>query len=88
MSLTAVSVASQYWQDSDASKGAGDGFLPAKVPAYTTVDFAADWRVAPRLRLLGGVSNIFDRTYYDRVFGNGLEPAPGRTIYGGAALSF
>ena len=88
VALTMTSVASQYWQDSDASKGTGDAFLPAKVPAYTTVDFAADWWVAPKLRLLGGISNIFDRTYYDRVFGTGLEPAPGRTIYGGAAVSF
>jgi Fe(3+) dicitrate transport protein len=88
LALTATSVASQYWQDSDMSKGTGDAFLPAKVPAYTTVDFAADWWISPRLRLLGGISNMFDRTYYDRVFGTGLEPAPGRTIYGGAAVSF
>jgi len=88
VSLTATSVASQYWQDSDASRGAGDAFLPAKIPAYTVVDLAADWQIAPRLKLLGGISNLTDRRYYDRVFGPGLEPAPGRTIYGGASVSF
>lgn len=88
VSLTATSVASQYWQDSDTSKGTGAGFLPAKIPAYTVLDLAADWQIAPRLKLLGGLSNITDRTYYDRVFSTGLEPAPGRTIYGGASVSF
>jgi len=88
VSLTATSVASQYWQDSNASRGAGDAFLPAKIPAYTVVDLAADWQIAPRLKLLGGISNLTDRRYYDRVFGPGLEPAPGRTIYGGASVSF
>jgi len=52
------------------------------------VDLAADWQIAPRLKLLGGISNLTDRRYYDRVFGPGLEPAPGRTIYGGASVSF
>lgn len=88
LALTGTSVASQYWQDSNASKGTDDAFLPARVPAYTVVDFAADWWIAAHVRLLGGVSNLGDRTYYDRVFSTGLEPAPGRTIYAGAAVSF
>ena len=88
LALTAVSVASQYWQDSDAPRSAGPASLPAKIPAYTVFDFAADWQIAPQLRLLGGVSNLGDRRYYDRVFSTGIEPAPGRTIYGGAAVSF
>lgn len=88
LALTIRSVGSQYWQDSDASKGTGEAFLPARIPAYTVFDFAADWTLSPRLRLLGGLSNIGNRSYYDRVFGTGLEPAPGRMIYGGAAVSF
>ncbi|MEO6967561.1 MAG: TonB-dependent receptor [Rhodanobacteraceae bacterium] len=88
IALTATSVASQYWQDSDAPRIAGDASLPAKIPAYTVFDLAGDWQIAPKLRLLGGISNLGDRRYYDRVFTTGLEPAPGRTIYGGASVNF
>ena len=52
------------------------------------VDVSADWWVMPQLRLLGGVSNLTDRSYYSRVFGGGLEPALGRSYYVGAAYEF
>lgn len=42
----------------------------------------------PQVRLLGGVSNIFDRKYYNRVFSSGIDPALGRTFYVGAAYEF
>ncbi len=84
--LSVVSSASQYWQDSDASFGSGGTFIPAKIPAYTIADLAADWQVNPWLKLLGGVSNLTDRRYYDRVWMTGLEPAYGRTWYAGFQL--
>lgn len=90
LALSAVSVASQYWQDSNqpqAAAGAAN-YIPAKVPSYTVEDFSADWWVIPHLRLLGGISNLTDRKYYARVFGGGLEPALGRTFYAGAAYDF
>ncbi|MGA7296326.1 MAG: TonB-dependent receptor [Rhodanobacteraceae bacterium] len=86
-SLTAVSSAAQYWQDSNQSGGSGDTFLPARIPAYTVVDFAVDWQLTERVRLLGGVSNLGDRRYYSRVWRTGLEPAAGRSWYTGISLS-
>jgi Fe(3+) dicitrate transport protein len=58
------------------------------VPSYTVADFSGDWWVVPQVRLLGGISNLTDRKYYARVFGGGLEPAVGRTVYLGAAYEF
>jgi len=90
LALSAVSVASQYWQDSNLPLGApGDAnYIPAKVPQYTVMDFSADWWIVPQVRVLGGISNITDRKYYARVFGGGLEPALGRSFYLGAAYEF
>ena len=60
-------------------------FIPAKVPAYTVVDFAWDWQVMRNIRLLGGISNLANKKYYNRVFQNGIEPAPRRKVYVGVA---
>ena len=90
LALSALSVGSQYWQDSNLALGApGDAnYIPAKIPQYTVVDFSADWWIAPRVRLLGGISNLADRKYYARVFGGGLEPGSGRSFHVGAAYEF
>jgi Fe(3+) dicitrate transport protein len=90
LALSAVSVASQYFQDSNLPTGTPDAanYIPAKVPSYTVADFSADWWVVPQVRLLGGVSNLMDRKYYSRVFSNGIEPGLGRTFYVGAAYEF
>jgi len=87
LSLTASSVSSQFFQDSDLPVGSGSTFIPAKIPAYTIVDLAADWSPVAGLKLLGGISNLGDEKYYSRVFQTGLEPAPRRRIYVGAAVS-
>ncbi|MDR2013270.1 MAG: TonB-dependent receptor [Rhodanobacter sp.] len=90
LALSATSVASHYWQDSNlpfATPGTLT-YIPAKVPQYTIADFSADYWLLPQVRLLGGVSNLFDRKYYDRVFSNGIEPGPRRTYYIGAAYQF
>ncbi len=79
--LSGVAVASQYFQDSDLP--ASGGAVPAKIPAYQTVDFAADYYLMPKLKLVAGISNLFDRKYYSRVWQNGIEPAPGRAFYAG-----
>ncbi|MEP7042879.1 MAG: TonB-dependent receptor [Dokdonella sp.] len=88
LALSAVSVASQYFQDSNAAISTATNYIPAKVPSYTVADFSADWWVLPQVRLLGGVSNLTDRKYYNRVFSNGIDPAAGRTFYIGAAYEF
>ncbi len=92
LALSVNSVASQYWQDSNLptapSTVGTDAFIPAKVPQYTVWDFSGDYWLLPQLRLLSGVSNIGDKKYYNRVFGNGIEPALGRTYYAGFSYEF
>jgi Fe(3+) dicitrate transport protein len=92
LALSVNSVASQYWQDSNLSTAAGtvgtDAFIPAKVPQYTLWDLSGDYWLLPQLRLLGGVSNLGDKKYYSRVFGNGIEPGLRRTYYAGFAYEF
>jgi Fe(3+) dicitrate transport protein len=92
LALSATSVASQYWQDSDLPytppPSNPSGVIPAKVPQYAIADFSADYWILPQVRLLGGISNLTDRTYYDRVFSNGIEPGASRTYYVGAAYEF
>lgn len=85
LSLTGTYVSSQYWQDSDLP-GPGAPPLPAKIPGYAVVDVAGDWYVTPRVRLIGGLSNLTDRRYYSRIFQSGIEPAQGRVVYAGLAL--
>ncbi|MEI6485665.1 MAG: TonB-dependent receptor [Sphingomonadales bacterium] len=86
VSLTATSVSSQYFQDSNLPGGSGAGFVPARIPAYQVADFNAEWTVMPHIRLQFGVQNLFDARYYARVFQTGIEPAVGRKLFAG--LSF
>lgn len=90
VALSVASVDEQYWQDSNLPLGTPESpnYIPAKIPSYTVVDLSADWWVVPQLRLLGGISNLSNRSYYARVFAGGLEPAIGRTLYVGAAWEF
>jgi outer membrane receptor protein involved in Fe transport len=44
--------------------------------------------ITRNLRLIAGISNLTDEKYYDRVFVNGIEPAPHRSGYAGLSLSF
>ena len=56
------------------------------MPAFTVLDLTGDWQISRNLRLLGGVTNLTNRKYYDRVFQNGIEPAARRKVYAGIAL--
>jgi Fe(3+) dicitrate transport protein len=89
VAFTGVFSSSQYWQDSaqDQPGVGGTILLPALIPAYSVWDFAADWNLTARVELLGGVSNVFNRRYYSRVWTYGIEPALGRTWYAGFKLS-
>ena len=88
--LTATSVSSQFFQDSNLPALAPDGtvLVPAKVPAYFTIDFAAEYYLAKNCRLLAGVSNLTDEKYYSRVFGSRIEPAPRLNGYAGVSIGF
>lgn len=89
--LSAVSVSSQYFQDSNLpafAPGSTTVLVPAKVPAYWSLDFAAEYYITSHCRLLAGMSNLTDERYYSRVFSSRIEPVPGRTGYAGISLSF
>ena len=83
LSLVIESVAAQYFQDSDLPIGT----TAARIPTYTVVDLAGDYRITRHWRVLAGVSNLLDRRYYSRVFlaGGELEPALELAAYAGAA---
>jgi Fe(3+) dicitrate transport protein len=88
--LSATSVSSQFFQDSNLPAVASDGtvLVPAKIPAYFTLDFAAEYHFAKNCRLLAGVSNLTNQQYYSRVFGSRIEPAPRLNGYGGVSIGF
>lgn len=88
VSLTGTSVSSQFFQDSDLPVGAlgGAAFIPATIPAYCLFDLGGDWQLTRNLRILGGITNLTDRKYYNRVFQNGIEPGAGRLVYAGLAV--
>lgn len=88
LSLSGVSVDSQYWQDNNLPRGTGASFVPAQIPSYTVLDLAGEYRINSHWRVLGGVSNLADRQYYARAFQTGLEPANRRTVYAGASFAF
>ena len=88
LSLAGATLSSQYFQDSDLPVGTSTSanFIPAKVPAYTVLDLTGDWQLTHSIRLLGGVTNLTNKKYYNRVFQNGIEPAARRKVYAGVAL--
>lgn len=91
LSLTEQTTGSQYWNDSNQARVAGGVVTsPARLPQYTVVDLSGEYLFLPHVRLLGGVYNLTDRTYYSRVFfaNAGIEPANGRTFNAGVAIDF
>ncbi len=88
--LSAVAVSSQFFQDSNLADTAGNGtvLVPAKIPAYWTLDFSTEYYFTPHCRVLAGVSNLTDEKYYSRVFSRRIEPAPGITGYAGVSIGF
>ena len=85
ISLTAIYVSTQFWQDADT----GLATIPAKIPSYKVLNLAGDYYITKRLKLIAGISNLADEKYYDRVFFDGsIEPAPRRSGYAGASIEF
>lgn len=90
VSLIVDSVASQFFQDSNLPVFQGATSIvatAARIPGYTVLDFAGEYTIAGRLRVLGGISNLTNRRYYSRVFiSRGLvEPARDRLFNLGLA---
>ncbi len=85
IALTAVYVSQQFWQDTNT----GNAAIPkAHIAPYKVFNLSGDWYITKNLRLIAGISNLTDEKYYDRVFANGIEPAPRRSGYAGVSLQF
>jgi outer membrane receptor protein involved in Fe transport len=85
IAFTAVYVSQQFWQDTNI---ATPNIPKAHIPPYAVFNLSADWYLTKNLRLIGGISNLTDAKYYNRVFANGIEPAPRISGYGGVSLEF
>ena len=85
IALTAVYVSQQFWQDTNV----GSPAIPkAQIPPYSVFNLSGDFYINKNLRFIGGISNLTDAKYYNRVFANGIEPAPRLSGYAGLSLSF
>ncbi len=60
----------------------------AQIAPYKVFNLSGDFYLTRNLRLIAGISNLTDEKYYDRVFANGIEPAPRRSGYAGLSLAF
>jgi Fe(3+) dicitrate transport protein len=94
LTLSAVYVSQQYWTDTDVGVRTIPAFpgvptvIQPHIPAYYTVNLSGYWYVNRNVRIIMGISNLTDLKYYDRIFGNGIEPAPRRSGYGGVSVEF
>ena len=92
VSFTGVYVSDEFFSDAntpafDRNTGAFVG--PATIPAYKVFNLSGDFYVHKNVRLIAGISNLFDEKYYSRVFFDGtIEPAPRRSGYAGVSLEF
>lgn len=96
ITLSAVYVSQQYWQDTDVGArgaatpptGAFRTVIDPHIAPYYTLNLSGYWYVTKNVRLIGGISNLTDLKYYDRIFANGIEPAPRRSGYAGLSVEF
>ncbi len=58
------------------------------VPAYMVWDLTAEYKIHENVRLIGGINNLFDESYFARVRPDGIDPANGRNYYIGASFEF
>ena len=79
----------------DTDPATGSGLDVEKTPGYGVVDLFANWQPVAGLELVGGVSNLFDKTYASYLSqSNGFDPGvvkvnePGRAVYVQASLKF
>jgi outer membrane receptor protein involved in Fe transport len=74
--------------------GSNNGFVPVEVetPGFTTAYLRGFWNVRKNVHVVGGIENLFDRTYVEHLdlrlpdqgaFVNTIAYAPGITPYFG-----
>jgi Fe(3+) dicitrate transport protein len=51
-------------------------------------DLTAEYKIHDNVRLIGGINNLFDESYFARVRNDGIDPANGRNCYIGASFEF
>ena len=84
VALTGAHVSEHFWQDSNL----GTATLPAMIEGVTLWDLAVEWPVGDRVTLTGGVNNLTDEKYSNRIRGDGIEVAPRRQVHAGVTLAF
>jgi Fe(3+) dicitrate transport protein len=85
ITFSAIYVSQQFWQDTDI----GNAQIPkALIAPYKLFNLTGDFYLTRNLRIIAGITNLTDEKYYDRVFANGIEPAPRLSGYAGLSLSF
>jgi len=80
VSLGGTFIADHYANDNNTAN--------FKVPAYMVWDLTAEYKVLEHLRLIAGINNLFDESYYARVRPDGIDPANSRNYYVGASIEF
>jgi outer membrane receptor protein involved in Fe transport len=71
-----------------AHNGSDTDTATFNIPAYTTWDLTAEIPLSKNLTLMAGLNNVFDKTYFARVNGGGIDPAYGRNFYVGGSVTF
>jgi Fe(3+) dicitrate transport protein len=82
---TKVSLGGTFVADHSADNAANPLY---DVPAYMVWDLTAEYRIHENLRLVAGINNLFDESYFTRVRSDGIDPSNGRNCYFGASLEF
>ncbi len=80
-----LSLGATFLNDHYADDNNSDNFA---VPAYMVWDLTGEWKLHENLRLLAGINNLFDESYFARVRADGIDTANGRNFYVGASLEF
>jgi Fe(3+) dicitrate transport protein len=79
--LSATSVSSQFFQDSNLPAVAADGMIlvPAIIPSYWTLNLAGEYYLAKNCRLIGGISNLTDQSTIPAFLAAGSSQPQGST---------
>jgi Fe(3+) dicitrate transport protein len=85
LALLGQFVDEHFWQDSNTAGSVGT----ATIAAYSIWDLTAEATVfRDNVSVFAGINNLFDEDYYSRIRSDGIEPATGRTFYGGVKVKF
>jgi outer membrane receptor protein involved in Fe transport len=85
ITFSAIYVSQQFWQDTNVGNAQ---IRKAQIAPYKVFNLTGDLYLTRNLRIIAGLTNLTDEKYYDRVFANGIEPAPRRSGYAGLSLAF